>query len=71
MRVPLNDTTPRAAAHTKAVTQTSTIGTTIRRDRILLSHVKSYLGQGDECKYSYYTVKHNGKATSNAQKNDS
>ena len=50
MSVPhhLNDRTTRAPINAAAVTQTSTIATTIRRDGILLPHTKAYLGRGDK-----------------------
>mmetsp|Transcript_655 Transcript_655/g.1070 ORF Transcript_655/g.1070 Transcript_655/m.1070 type:complete len:110 (+) Transcript_655:168-497(+) len=56
----LNDRTTTAPINAAAVTQTSTIGTTISRDRILLPHAKAYLCRGDEEKYSCDAVDNNG-----------
>mmetsp|Transcript_6216 Transcript_6216/g.9697 ORF Transcript_6216/g.9697 Transcript_6216/m.9697 type:complete len:86 (-) Transcript_6216:793-1050(-) len=61
MRMPhhLNHTTARTPTHATTVTQTSTIRTTIRRDGILLPHVKACLGQGNECKKSCEAIENN------------
>lgn len=72
MSVPhhLNDRTTRAPINAAAVTQTSTIATTIRRDGILLPHTKAYLRRSDKKQNSCDSIDEEGATVTNVDKNE-